>query len=204
MAKRASIVDVALSSIRRDMHLSAQSLPCLLSGYLLTYGGLMLLGGRAADLPGRRRVLVGGTALFGISSLGAGLAGNSGILIGSRLAQGTSHLSLIPSMASTSPTPPRHGRDVDRSGREIRRCHHRRNTGGARRDRRAGRLAAQRLQQLGAALEQAIFAAIATSRTDHLLTARAVLPKALTSGFFRALLATRDWSYRTTNQEDNQ
>ena len=61
----ASIVNVALPSIRRDLHFSVQSLQWVPSGYLLTYGGFMLLGGRAADLLGRRRVLVAGTALFG-------------------------------------------------------------------------------------------------------------------------------------------
>jgi sugar phosphate permease len=53
----ASIVNVALPSIRRDLHFSLQNLQWILSGYLLTYGGFMLLGGRAADLLGRRRIL---------------------------------------------------------------------------------------------------------------------------------------------------
>ncbi len=56
----ASIVNVALPSIRRDLHFSVQNLQWVLSGYLVTYGGFMLLGGRAADLLGRRRVLVAG------------------------------------------------------------------------------------------------------------------------------------------------
>ena len=57
----ASIVNIALPSIRTDLHFSNQSLQWVLSGYLLTYGGFMLLGGRAADLLGRRRVLITGT-----------------------------------------------------------------------------------------------------------------------------------------------
>src|SRR5581483_11635707 len=61
-----SITTVALPSIR-------QSLQWVASGYFLTYGGLMLLGGRAADLLGRRAVLLGGTTMFGVSSLAAGL-----------------------------------------------------------------------------------------------------------------------------------
>ena len=65
----ASIVNVALPSIRRDLHFSVQSLQWVLSGYLLTYGGFMLLGGRTADLLGRRRILVAGTALFALASL---------------------------------------------------------------------------------------------------------------------------------------
>src|SRR6201982_1319231 len=70
----ASIVNVALPTIRRDLHFSVQSLQWVLSAYLLTYGGFMLLGGRAADLLGRRRILVSGMTLFALSSLAGGLA----------------------------------------------------------------------------------------------------------------------------------
>src|SRR5512142_2554966 len=69
----ASIVNVALPTIRDHLHFSVQSLQWVLSGYLLTYGGFMLLGGRAADLIGRRRVLVAGTTVFALSSLTGGL-----------------------------------------------------------------------------------------------------------------------------------
>src|SRR2546428_13232129 len=58
----ASIVNVALPSIQRDLHFSVQSLQWVLSGYLLTYGGFLLLGGRAADLLRRRPILVAGTS----------------------------------------------------------------------------------------------------------------------------------------------
>src|ERR1700758_559111 len=74
----ASIVNVALPSIQHDLHFSVLSLQWVLSGYLLTYGGFMLLGGRAADLIGRRQLLVAGTSLFALSSLTAGLAGSEG------------------------------------------------------------------------------------------------------------------------------
>src|SRR5437660_10795286 len=84
----ASIVNVALPSIRRDLNFSVQNLQWVLSGYLLTYGGFMLLGGRLADLMGRRRVVVAGTLLFFASSVAAGAAQNSATLVGSRLAQG--------------------------------------------------------------------------------------------------------------------
>jgi MFS family permease len=84
----ASIVNVALPSIRHHLHFSVQNLQWVLSGYLLTYGGFMLLGGRAADLLGRRRLLVAGTALFALSSLTGGIAGSEGMLIGARLVQG--------------------------------------------------------------------------------------------------------------------
>src|SRR4030088_523576 len=77
----ASIVNVALPSIRRDLHFSVQSLVGVPSGYLLTYGGFMLLGGRAADLLGRRRILVAGILLIGVSSLIGGVAGSSAVLV---------------------------------------------------------------------------------------------------------------------------
>jgi EmrB/QacA subfamily drug resistance transporter len=96
----ASIVNVALPSIRHGLHFSIQSLQWVLGGYLLTYGGFMLLGGRASDLIGRRRVLVAGTTLFGISSLVGGLAGSEGMLIGARLAQGVGAAMMIPSALS--------------------------------------------------------------------------------------------------------
>src|SRR5579862_3741142 len=84
----ASIVNVALPSIRSSLHFSVQNLQWVLSAYLLTYGGFLLLGGRMADLLGRRRVLVGGIGLFAVSSLIGGLSPNSGVLVAARLAQG--------------------------------------------------------------------------------------------------------------------
>src|SRR2546430_4789709 len=77
----ASIVNIALPSIRRDLGFSQQGLQWVPSAYLLTYGGFMLLGGRAADLLGRRRVLVAGTVLIGVSSLIGGFAESQGVLI---------------------------------------------------------------------------------------------------------------------------
>ena len=107
----ASIVNVALPSIRESLHFSIQNLQWVLSGYLLTYGGFMLLGGRAADLIGRRRVLVAGTALFGAASLTAGLAGSEGMLIGARLAQGIGAAMMIPAALSILTTSFGEGRD---------------------------------------------------------------------------------------------
>src|SRR2546430_11934782 len=80
----ASIVNVALPSIRRDLHFSVQGLQWIPSAYLLTYGGFMLLGGRAADLLGRRRVLIAGIVVIGISSLIGRLGGSSRGLLGAR------------------------------------------------------------------------------------------------------------------------
>jgi EmrB/QacA subfamily drug resistance transporter len=84
----ASIVNVALPSIQRDLGFSQQNLQWVLSGYIVTYGGFLLLGGRLADLLGRRVILVAGAVLFGISSIVGGAAPNAGTLVGARLAQG--------------------------------------------------------------------------------------------------------------------
>ena len=95
-----SIVNVAIPQIQTHLHFSAQNLQWIASAYLLTYGGFLLLGGRAADLLGRRRLLVAGTSLFGITSLVCGLAGSEGVLIGSRLAQGLGAAMMTPAALS--------------------------------------------------------------------------------------------------------
>jgi EmrB/QacA subfamily drug resistance transporter len=107
----ASIVNVALPSIRRDLGFSEQALQWVPSAYLLTYGGFMLLGGRAADLLGRRRILVAGTVLIGISSLIGGFAGSSGVLIGARLAQGIGAAMMLPAALSILTTTFKEGSD---------------------------------------------------------------------------------------------
>ncbi|MDX6204929.1 MAG: hypothetical protein QOF39_986, partial [Frankiales bacterium] len=107
----ASIVNVALPKIRSDLHFSVQGLQWVLSGYLLTYGGFMLLGGRAGDLLGRRRVLVTGTTLFGISSLVGGFAGSAGVLVGARLSQGLGAAMMLPAALSLLTTMFREGKE---------------------------------------------------------------------------------------------
>ncbi|MGI8716182.1 MAG: MFS transporter [Solirubrobacteraceae bacterium] len=107
----ASIVNIALPSIRRALHFSEQGLQWVPGGYLLTYGGFMLLGGRAADLIGRRRVLVSGTIAIGLASLIGGLADSSGMLIGARLAQGIGAAMMLPSALSILTTTFVEGRD---------------------------------------------------------------------------------------------
>ncbi|TYK49185.1 MFS transporter [Actinomadura decatromicini] len=107
----ASIVNVALPAIRADLDFSVQDLQWVPSGYLLTYGGLMLLGGRLADLLGRRRVVVAGTVLFSLSSLAGGLAVNSGMLVGARLAQGVGAAIMLPGTLSILTTTFREGGD---------------------------------------------------------------------------------------------
>src|SRR6266540_2027658 len=107
----ASIVNIALPSIRRDLGFSEQSLVWVPSAYLLTYGGFMLLGGRAADLLGRRRILVAGTLLIGASSLIGGFAGSAGVLIGARLAQGVGAAMMLPAALSILTTTFKEGSD---------------------------------------------------------------------------------------------
>src|SRR5690242_8253320 len=70
----ASIVNVALPSIGRGLHFSQDSLSWVVNAYVLTFGGFLLLGGRAADLIGRRRVFIAGLVVFALASLAGGLA----------------------------------------------------------------------------------------------------------------------------------
>jgi EmrB/QacA subfamily drug resistance transporter len=107
----ASIVNVALPSVRRDLHFSVQNLQWVLSGYLLTYGGFLLLGGRSADLLGRRRVLVAGISIFALSSLIGGLAPNAGVLVGARLVQGIGAAMMLPAALSILTTTFNEGTD---------------------------------------------------------------------------------------------
>lgn len=107
----ASIVNVALPSIRRALGFSVQDLQWVPSGYLLTYGGFMLLGGRAADLLGRRRVLVAGILVIGLSSLVGGFAESSGVLVGARLAQGLGAALTLPAALSILTTTFAEGKD---------------------------------------------------------------------------------------------
>ncbi|RZL79183.1 MAG: DHA2 family efflux MFS transporter permease subunit [Rhodococcus sp. (in: high G+C Gram-positive bacteria)] len=96
----ASIVNIALPDIRSELDFSVQELQWVPSAYLLTYGGFMLLGGRFADLLGRRRILVTGTVVIGLSSLIGGFAGNAEVLIGARLAQGVGAALMLPAALS--------------------------------------------------------------------------------------------------------
>src|SRR5437762_3886221 len=107
----ASIVNIALPSIRTALNVSVQDLQWVPSGYLLTYGGFMLLGGRAADLLGRRRVLVAGTVVIGLASVVGGLAQSSGVLVGARLGQGLGAGVNLPAARSVIPTSFREGPD---------------------------------------------------------------------------------------------
>ena len=95
-----SIVVVALPSIDADLAFSSGDLQWVLSAYLLSFGGLLLLGGRAADLLGRRRVFIVGSGLFALASLACGLAGSVDALIAARVAQGAAAAIMTPTALS--------------------------------------------------------------------------------------------------------
>jgi EmrB/QacA subfamily drug resistance transporter len=83
-----TVVNIALPHIQRSLHFSVEGLTWVVDGYLLTAGGFLLLGGRLADMFGRRRMLIAGVLTFGIASMMCGFAGSSGVLVTGRLLQG--------------------------------------------------------------------------------------------------------------------
>ena len=91
-----SMIGVALPSIGSDLHLSPSSLQWIVSAYVLGYGGLLLLGGRASDLIGRRPVFLGAVTVFGIASLVSAFMSNDGALIALRLVKGVSAAFTVP------------------------------------------------------------------------------------------------------------
>src|SRR5579871_436676 len=91
-----SIVTVALPSIGRDLHYTASGLQWVVNAYVLTFAGFLLLGGRAADLFGRRRVYIFGVALFTAASLLGGFAQNAAWLTTARAVQGVGGAFLSP------------------------------------------------------------------------------------------------------------
>jgi len=95
-----AIVVVALPSIDADLGFSAGDLQWVLSAYLLSFGGLLLLGGRAADLLGRRRVFMVGTGLFALASFACGMAGSVPELIAARVVQGVAAAIMTPTALS--------------------------------------------------------------------------------------------------------
>jgi len=106
-----AIVNVALPSIKTDLHFSEASLQWVITAYSILFGGVLLLGGRLADLLGRRRLLIAGVALFAVSSLLAGLAWSSGSLIVFRAMQGLGGALLSPAALSILTTTFREGRE---------------------------------------------------------------------------------------------
>jgi EmrB/QacA subfamily drug resistance transporter len=108
-----AIVTVALPSIQRSLHFSQQDLQWVPSGYLLTYGGFLLLGGRLGDIFGRRRLLFAGLAVFALSSLTAALANTAGLLVAARIVQGAGAALMAPAALSELTTSFREGKDRD-------------------------------------------------------------------------------------------
>jgi EmrB/QacA subfamily drug resistance transporter len=96
----ASIVNVALPSIGKGLHLAERNLPWVVNAYVIAFGGFLLLGGRAADLLGRRRVFMAGLGVVALASLAAGFAANQSELIAARAAQGLGAAIISPSALS--------------------------------------------------------------------------------------------------------
>lgn len=96
----ASIVNVALPSIGRELDVSQDNLSWVVNAYTLTFGGFLLLGGRLADLLGRRRMFISGLILFGVASLAGGLSGSEAQLIAARAVQGLGAAMISPAALS--------------------------------------------------------------------------------------------------------
>src|SRR5215217_8550616 len=95
-----SIVNVALPSIQTELNFAPENLQWVISGYALTFGGFLLLGGRIGDLLGRRRLFMAGLTLFAFSSLACGLSTSDTMLIVARGVQGAAGAILAPSVFS--------------------------------------------------------------------------------------------------------
>src|SRR5947208_6691253 len=95
-----SMVGVALPSIRTDLGISTSQLQWVVSGYVLGYGGLLLLGGRAADLLGRRRVFLIAVSVFAVASLAGALASDASLLVATRLVKGAAAAFTAPAALS--------------------------------------------------------------------------------------------------------
>jgi EmrB/QacA subfamily drug resistance transporter len=104
-----TIVNVALPSIQRDLGIGISELEWVFNGYALTFGVLMLTGGKLADLMGRRRIFIAGLVVFTVASLFCGLATSAGWLIGARVLQGVGSALMNPATLSiiTATFPPR-------------------------------------------------------------------------------------------------
>ena len=111
----ASITNVALPSIGRDLGLSQDSLSWVVNAYTLTFGGFLLLGGRLADILGRRRVYMAGLVLFGVASFVGGFSQTEGMLIVARAVQGLGAALLSPAALSILTTVFREGAERNRA-----------------------------------------------------------------------------------------
>ncbi len=95
-----SIVNVALPSIERELHMAPDAVQWIVTGYAIAFGGLLILGGRAADLLGRRRMFVAGLIAFSLASLAGGLAQDPALLIAARVVQGAGAAIVAPAALS--------------------------------------------------------------------------------------------------------
>ena len=95
-----AIVNVALPSIQKDLAFTPRNLQWVVSAYALTFGGLLLLGGRAADIVGQRRTFIGGVAVFAFASLLGGLAWSPAMLVAARSLQGVGAAAMTPAALS--------------------------------------------------------------------------------------------------------
>src|SRR5260370_24301059 len=110
-----AVVNVALPAIGHDLHFTQANLQWVISAYAIVFGGALLLGGRLADLLGRRRLFVAGVALFTISSLLSGIAWSEGSLIAFRRLQGLGGALLSPAALSIVIMAFSEGRDRNRA-----------------------------------------------------------------------------------------
>src|SRR5260370_6405594 len=106
-----TVVNVALPSMAAGLHLSATSLSWVLNAYALTFGGLLLLGGRAGDILGRRQAFMAGIAIFTIASLAGGLATSAATLLAARAIQGVGGAIASPAVLPAIATPLPDGRE---------------------------------------------------------------------------------------------
>jgi EmrB/QacA subfamily drug resistance transporter len=111
----ASIVNVALPTIGSALDFTESNLPWVVNAYVLTFGGFLLLGGRMADLIGRRRVFISGLILFALASLAGGLAATSGQLVAARAVQGLGAALLSPAALSIVTTTFRDGAERNKA-----------------------------------------------------------------------------------------
>jgi EmrB/QacA subfamily drug resistance transporter len=95
-----SIVNVALPSIERELHMASDAVQWVVTGYAIAFGGLLILGGRAADIFGRRRMFVAGLVAFSLASLAGGLAHDPALLIAARVVQGAGAAIVAPAALS--------------------------------------------------------------------------------------------------------
>jgi EmrB/QacA subfamily drug resistance transporter len=96
-----TIVNVALPTIRRDLHASATQLEWVVSGYMLAFAAALIIAGNLGDLLGRKRLFLSGAALFGLASLAAGLSGTGAELIAARVVQGAAAAVMAPQVLAT-------------------------------------------------------------------------------------------------------